>query len=146
MKIYFAPEFARQIENSSKRVQNIVKVIAGYIERHELSEIQTHPNIRTERLEQDLHRITLKEVRILASLNSDSTGTYWIFAQLESPNPQKSSRVMIKCPITNKAIFTGIAMSEQSFESSTLEGNSVRCPYCGQEHVWSKSDAFLLEE
>ena len=54
-------------------------------------------------------------------------------------------RVMIKCPKTLKLVPTGIAMSKSSFDNPTnvLATNTVRCPSCGEKHIWSKSDAVL---
>lgn len=53
-------------------------------------------------------------------------------------------QVMIRCPQTGKLVSTGIAMDKASFESSTLTNNSVKCPLCGNIHVWSKRDATLV--
>jgi len=54
-------------------------------------------------------------------------------------------RVMIKCPNTKILIPTGIAMSKSSFDNPTnvLAKYTVRCPSCGEKHIWSKSDAVL---
>ena len=85
MKIYFAPEFARQVEQSPPRTQNIVKMVAAYFERHPWGEIITHPKIRVKRLsEQNLYSVRFEEVRVLASLVWDAAGEYWIFSQLDS--------------------------------------------------------------
>lgn len=53
------------------------------------------------------------------------------------------ARVMIQCPKTGRAVFTGIAMNAASFESSTLLRNTLRCPACGEDHTWDKKDAHL---
>jgi len=55
-------------------------------------------------------------------------------------------RIMITCPETEKAVFTGIATEEQAFQTSTFENNTVACPHCGGNHVWSKDDAYLEDE
>jgi hypothetical protein len=49
-------------------------------------------------------------------------------------------RLMIMCPDTKKLIPTGLSMDKHSFDASTLEDNTVRCPACGKDHTWSKSD------
>lgn len=51
--------------------------------------------------------------------------------------------VMMKCPTTGKPFATGLDMDQQTYESSTLEDNFSSCPYCGQEHTWSKGDTYL---
>ena len=47
---------------------------------------------------------------------------------------------MIRCPDTKKLIPIGLSMDKHSFDASTLEDNTVRCPACGKDHTWSKSD------
>jgi endogenous inhibitor of DNA gyrase (YacG/DUF329 family) len=54
--------------------------------------------------------------------------------------------IMIKCPTTQKPLSTGINMDKRSYESSTLMGNSVDCPYCKRPHTWSKKDSYLAKE
>lgn len=52
--------------------------------------------------------------------------------------------VLIRCPNTGKPLATGIGMDPGSFASSTLLNNTVGpCPHCGQNHTWSKKDAWL---
>lgn len=51
--------------------------------------------------------------------------------------------VMIKCPKTGKDVPTGIAMDKKSFDTSQMSGNRLRCPHCGDTHVWNKSDAYI---
>jgi len=34
-------------------------------------------------------------------------------------------------------------MDERSFESAEIGDNYVKCPECGQQHRWSKDDAFV---
>jgi len=84
MKIYYAPEFARQVERASTRHQNMAKLIARYIENHTLSELMIHHIFRPVKVrDPDLYRISMHELRILASLKTDVSGQYWIFSQLE---------------------------------------------------------------
>ena len=54
-------------------------------------------------------------------------------------------RVMIKCPKTKKLVPTGFGMDKASFNNPTniLRSNTFRCPECGENHIWSKSDAVL---
>jgi endogenous inhibitor of DNA gyrase (YacG/DUF329 family) len=56
-----------------------------------------------------------------------------------------TKKIMIRCPKTSKAVFTGMAMDEKSFADPTNKfvNNSIQCPHCGQMHTWSKEDAFL---
>jgi len=52
--------------------------------------------------------------------------------------------VMIVCPKTGELIPTGIAVnSRSSFENSQFKKNSVKCPKCGKNHIWSKKDVQL---
>jgi hypothetical protein len=53
-------------------------------------------------------------------------------------------KIMIKCPVTGKAVFTGIGTDKKSFDdpSNTFENNSIHCPHCMNNHVWSKKDAY----
>ncbi len=84
MKIYYAPEFARQVEQASPRHQNIVKLVSAFIERNEWNQIISHPRIQVQKLhDQRLYSVRLEELRILASLENDARGQYWIFAQLD---------------------------------------------------------------
>jgi len=54
--------------------------------------------------------------------------------------------VMITCPKTKESVSTGMAMDKASFDGSTLAGNTIKCPACGEKHTWSKEDAFLADE
>jgi predicted RNA-binding Zn-ribbon protein involved in translation (DUF1610 family) len=52
--------------------------------------------------------------------------------------------IMIRCPKTNKPLYRGMTMSQEVFEASTLETKTIGpCPHCGEQHMWSKKDAFL---
>jgi transposase-like protein len=51
--------------------------------------------------------------------------------------------ILIRCPSTQKQLATGIALAAEEFSQATLENLSVYCPFCRQEHHWSKKDAFL---
>jgi hypothetical protein len=54
------------------------------------------------------------------------------------------STVMIQCPHTGQPISTCIETDEYSF-NHLPEDTPVRarCPLCGGEHTWRKSDAWL---
>ena len=57
------------------------------------------------------------------------------------------ARVMIICPRTGKAVETGLAMTKESFEHSTLKDKILgNCPVCAGRHIWSKEDALLEDE
>lgn len=53
-------------------------------------------------------------------------------------------QVMIRCPNTDRAVYTGLRYSWTIFDWVPLEEDpSVSCPACGEEHAWTKNDAFL---
>ena len=54
--------------------------------------------------------------------------------------------VMIKCPNSGKPVMTGLSMSKGSFQKALIGTHEVRCPHCGQVHMWSKKDAHLAGE
>ena len=52
--------------------------------------------------------------------------------------------IMIRCPATDQLVSVGIDTDKDSFASlPEVEAAPIRCPACGQEHAWSKSDAVL---
>ncbi len=54
------------------------------------------------------------------------------------------TRVVITCPQTGHAVFTGIQMDEESFRGARFADEVMKaCPSCGQTHVWSKEDVRL---
>ena len=55
------------------------------------------------------------------------------------------AELMIVCPKTGKYVRVGIDMDPAAFASSSFEGNRVRCPHCGETHVWGSKDARLIE-
>lgn len=55
------------------------------------------------------------------------------------------SAVMIKCPETGKAVFTGIEMDKRTFENATMSNNTIRCSACRKDHTWDKKDAWIEE-
>ena len=52
-------------------------------------------------------------------------------------------RIFIKCPSTNKLIYTGFAMDAAIFRASPVEQNPIDCPACKQKHSWKKEDALF---
>ena len=55
--------------------------------------------------------------------------------------------VMIRCPVTNRPLMTGIqTTSPESLAREVYQGLPVQCPHCKGEHRWNKEDAFLLPE
>jgi len=55
-------------------------------------------------------------------------------------------RVLITCPETGKQVYTGARFNWQTFDSAKIGERKVRCPYCGEEHVWRREDADLDED
>ena len=51
--------------------------------------------------------------------------------------------VMIRCPVTGRAIATGLTADPKSWKDRPIGLNRVSCPDCKQIHAWSKSDAYL---
>ena len=54
-------------------------------------------------------------------------------------------RVMISCPVTGTAISTGIEADRFSLEAAKAFQSRARCPACGNEHIWSRTDAWICE-
>jgi hypothetical protein len=54
-------------------------------------------------------------------------------------------RIMIKCPRTAQQVFTGVETDPASFERLPDTGGHLRCPICGQQHMWGKRNARLSE-
>ena len=54
--------------------------------------------------------------------------------------------LIITCPSTGKPVRTGMSMNKHSFQKALIGAHEVRCPHCGQVHVWSKKDAHLAGE
>lgn len=52
--------------------------------------------------------------------------------------------ILIRCPATDQLLPVGIDTDRESFDSlPNVEARAVRCPYCGQDHAWSREDAVL---
>jgi hypothetical protein len=53
--------------------------------------------------------------------------------------------ILIKCPTSGREFSTGIIIDKANFYVLRDVPTQARCPYCGQEHKWRKSDARLAE-
>jgi hypothetical protein len=53
------------------------------------------------------------------------------------------SVVMIRCPYRGEAVSTGIEIDEGTFQRLPDTLILSRCPLCGLEHVWWKTEAWL---
>ena len=53
--------------------------------------------------------------------------------------------LMVRCPETGKDFSTGIETDRLSLQLTPAFTGTIRCPYCGVEHGWSKIDAWLSE-
>lgn len=49
-------------------------------------------------------------------------------------------RVMIRCPVTGRAIPTGLTANPKTWKDRPSGLNRVSCPECNQMHAWSKKD------
>jgi len=56
------------------------------------------------------------------------------------------SAVMIKCPVTGKAVSTAIETEASSFRRLPKVAAHMRCPACGRDHEWTVSSAWLSGE
>jgi hypothetical protein len=56
--------------------------------------------------------------------------------------------VLIRCPVTNLPVATGLFMDRVDFESASFgdEDTRLKCPLCREIHVWRKEEAYLVEE
>lgn len=56
---------------------------------------------------------------------------------------QGQPRVMIRCPVTGRAVPTGLTADPATWSARPIGLNRVSCPECKQVHAWSKKDASL---
>lgn len=56
------------------------------------------------------------------------------------------SLVMIKCPMTGRAVSTAIETEPSVFRKLPPVTARMRCPACGRDHEWSVSSAWLSGE
>jgi hypothetical protein len=61
-----------------------------------------------------------------------------------SERPAMSS-VMINCPTTGRAVSTAVEMEPVVFNRLPNLAGRMRCPACGQEHVWAVRSAWLTD-
>ena len=55
------------------------------------------------------------------------------------------SSVMINCPTTGHAVSTAVEMEPSVFNRLPNLAGRMRCPACGQEHVWAVRSAWLTD-
>ena len=53
--------------------------------------------------------------------------------------------VMIKCPITERTISTGIRLGGWGWNRKAKFFAYARCPLCDVDHEWSAEDVWLSE-
>jgi hypothetical protein len=53
--------------------------------------------------------------------------------------------VMIRCPRTDRAVSTQIHTEVAVFERLPEVPSELRCPACGEVHVWTAKHAWLQE-
>ena len=56
------------------------------------------------------------------------------------------SSVMIRCPNTGRGVSTEIETEPNVFRKLPKVAARMRCPACGQEHVWTVSSAWLAKD
>ncbi len=54
------------------------------------------------------------------------------------------ARIFVTCPETKMALYTGMDMDKAEFESADFRDQQIKCPHCGQVHVWHKEDTYLV--
>lgn len=52
-------------------------------------------------------------------------------------------QVMIQCPLTGRAVSTGLTADPKTWKDRHIGLNTVSCPACKQTHASSKKDAHL---
>jgi hypothetical protein len=55
------------------------------------------------------------------------------------------SMIATRCPQTGRAIATGIETDRSTFEELPDIPGKFRCPACGSQHEWCKSEAWLAD-
>jgi hypothetical protein len=55
------------------------------------------------------------------------------------------SALMIRCPQTGIAIFTGIETDQISLDKTPDVPTHTRCSVCGREHMWRKREIWLAD-
>lgn len=52
-------------------------------------------------------------------------------------------RVMIRCPVTERAVATGIEADRSTFNSTPVFFAEAFCPHCQANHPWFARDAWV---
>ncbi len=53
--------------------------------------------------------------------------------------------LVITCPATGQKIETGIETDRDSLDLTPPFVSTIKCPHCGDEHAFSKSDVLVCE-
>jgi hypothetical protein len=53
--------------------------------------------------------------------------------------------LMIRCPMTGRAVSTQIETEPSVFRRLPKVTAQMRCPLCGEDHVWTTGEAWLAE-
>jgi hypothetical protein len=53
------------------------------------------------------------------------------------------ANLMMKCPVKNTYVPTGVGMDAISYQSSKLSNNTSDCSACGGSHVWGEVETML---
>jgi hypothetical protein len=56
------------------------------------------------------------------------------------------STVMIRCPVTGRAVSTAIETDPATFRKLPAVAGRMRCPACERDHAWTISSAWLAGE
>ena len=54
--------------------------------------------------------------------------------------------VMIRCPVTGRAVSTAIETDPATFRKLPTVAGRMQCPACEREHTWAISSAWLAGE
>lgn len=53
------------------------------------------------------------------------------------------AQVLIRCPTTDREIYTGLNFDWDTLAWQPLGEMELACPACGEKHIWNKDDAYL---
>ena len=56
------------------------------------------------------------------------------------------SAVMIRCPVTGRAVSTAIETEPSTFRKLPMVPGRMHCPACGHGHTWTIGSAWLEGE
>ncbi|MGY3660740.1 hypothetical protein ACVJ19_007403 [Bradyrhizobium sp. USDA 376] len=57
----------------------------------------------------------------------------------------KMPDILIICPVTGQAVFTGLNTETVVFETLPAIEIPIKCPRCGQTHRWKPKDAWVSQ-